>query len=162
MSCYALGMRAVGLAAIFLVVSVSACFNETGPTTTPPDVAAPTGICSYQPSYPNPDPNLVLDAASLADAGDASDGDATLDAEPAVLEAGVDASPPMQGYCTPEPSVCANSEWVAYFDDGRCMGSSCNFTTKYHFCAGGCLNGLCAQHDHSVGGPTLAGPPPKW
>ena len=45
--------------------------------------------------------------------------------------------------CAMPPSVCADSSWLAYFDDGACVDGQCHLVTKYYFCETGCSKGAC-------------------
>lgn len=169
-------MRAV-VVSIAIGTIVVGCFNETGPTTTPPEVPPPTYACITFATYPTdtPDADLAFDAAiedarptdgSLPEAqSTATDAGSLQDAQSSFIDAGqpvVDAGLQREPYCEPARSVCANTEWVAYFDDGRCSSGMCQFTTKYHYCPGGCVDGLCATHQSGFVGGTAPQPPPKW
>lgn len=163
---------AVSIAGVLVLLACTG-FNETGPTTTPPEIAAPTGRCDPVSNTPN-NPDLTYDASdsSFGNDGSVQDGGAdVLDGGQLALDATADAAdvyvpsqPPYQPYCEPPYSVCANSEWIAYFDDGRCVDGTCFFTTKYHYCPGGCVNNLCAAHRSVGGGGGGTAPlsPPKW
>jgi hypothetical protein len=71
---------------------------------------------------------------------DAAAGDASADAGPDSGTAGY-----WYDTCQLPPSVCADSHWAAYFDNGTCDGHTCQLVTKYHYCATGCFGGGCAS-----------------
>jgi len=55
--------------------------------------------------------------------------------------------------CELPPSVCADSHWAAYFDNGTCgANGQCELVTQYHYCDSGCQGGACISNR-----PTLAG-----
>ena len=116
------------------VLTLGACFNVTSPDGPPPHVDPPVVACT-----------MPVDAGACPDAS--SD-----DAE--ALVTGCDAGPPTPYYseCMMPPSVCADSHWAAYFDDGTCVSGKCELVTKYHYCETGCSHGACYSS-----GPTAAG-----
>jgi hypothetical protein len=90
----------------------------------PPVVTPPTIACSPPP----PD-------GGCDDAGDSGD-DAACDGGPVYY----------YDKCTLPPSVCADSHWAAYFDDGVCVNGTCELVTKYHYCDTGCSGGACISN----------------
>jgi len=116
-------------------LAVAACFNVTDPPNPPPVVDPPVIACTLPTE------------AGACDAGDPSDADDAGDA------AACDAGPVYYGNpCALPPSVCADSHWAAYFDDGTCgADGKCVLVTKYHYCATGCSYGACIYN-----GPTAA------
>lgn len=129
------GMRGV---IVFCAIALGACFNVTSPDGPPPHVDPPVIACTVPTES---DASCSTPEASTEDAA-------------AVLVTGCDAGPPVQQYdqCTLPPSVCADSHWAAYFDDGTCVKGTCELVTKYHYCETGCSHGACIFH-----GSTLAG-----
>lgn len=123
------------LAFLVAPLAVAACFNVTDPPNPPPVVDPPIIACTLPTE------------AGACDAGDPSDADDAGDA------ATCDAGPVYYGNpCALPPSVCADSHWAAYFDDGTCgADGECVLVTKYHYCATGCSYGACIYN-----GPTAA------
>ncbi len=46
--------------------------------------------------------------------------------------------------CPTPPSVCANADWLVYYDHGHCANGLCVWTKTFHGCA--CANGSCMSH----------------
>lgn len=143
----------------FASALLAACTTSSAPPTPtgpPPNVDPPRIACTV----PRP---IAQDAASPADAGDASADDAG-DGGPDTNAA--DASPPSAPECRLPPATCADSNWLAYFDDGQCIDGKCLLTTKYHFCPSGCSNtayegaGGCNQPVRN--GETAPAPPNRF
>jgi hypothetical protein len=63
-------------------------------------------------------------------------------------DAGTDAAP-----CSPPPSVCADSQWLVYFDNGQCVTEQCAWQKVRQYCGNGCTNGACSSR------PTVPLPP---
>ncbi len=104
----------------FLICFFVAC-TTTATTPDPTPVAAPVVACSPP-----------VDAGASCDAADDA----------------CDAAPPTyyQDTCLVPPSVCADSHWAAYFDDGICVNGRCELATKYHYCETGCQGGACIRY----------------
>ena len=116
---------------LFLSVFFAACSN--GPPAPPPTVDPPVVACNVPSDAGTCDPFATPDA----------------DADGGTCDAGAPAGDP----CALPPSVCADSHWAAYFDNGVCgADGKCELVTKYHYCETGCLQGACIQN-----GPTFAG-----
>jgi hypothetical protein len=128
-------MRGVFL--VFPAIALGACFNVTSPNDPPPHVDPPVVACTM--------PVEASDASCVA--ADASD-------DAAALVTGCDAGPPVQQYgeCMMPPSVCADSHWAAYFDDGTCVNGKCELVTKYHYCETGCTGGRCISTGSTAAG----------
>ena len=115
------------------------------------------GTCTWQTE--NADCRLV-DASCAGAAGfdagldvPAIDGSASLNAYGCVFQVpavpappptacDVDASPD-SGVCPLPASVCADSFWLVYYDDGQCGAGLCSWQATDHFCSGGCRLGGC-------------------
>lgn len=104
-------------------IALGACFNVTDPDHPPPVVDPPVISCTV-PTDAGCDP-----FSTTCDAG-----------KPVYLDY----------ICELPPSVCADSHWAAYFDNGTCVNGTCQLVTKYHYCATGCSNGGCVVNN----GPT--------
>src|SRR5678816_547520 len=119
-------------------IALGACFNVTDPDHPPPVVDPPVIACTA-PTDAGPDCGdpffYPSDADVDADAG-------------AVASTTCDAgkpSPYLDYACQLPPSVCADSHWAAYFDNGTCVNGTCQLVTKYHYCATGCSGGGCVS-----------------
>ncbi len=121
--CYADVVRAV----FVVFASNLVCCTTPG---TPPVVDPPVVACTT--------PSVV---ESCADASIFSD--ASCDAGSHV---------PESDECTLPRSVCADSHWAAYFDNGTCVNGTCELVTKYYYCETGCSGGACYST-----GPTFPG-----
>lgn len=117
-------------------VALGACFNVTDPPSPPPPVDPPVVACTP--------PTAVVrcgDPFAALDASDDASADASADA---AGDAGCDAGTTKYDPCQLPPSVCADSHWAAYFDDGTCgADGKCELVTKYHYCETGCAAGAC-------------------
>jgi hypothetical protein len=49
--------------------------------------------------------------------------------------------------CPLPPSVCANSLWLEYFDNGTCVDAGCSFDVAFHVCNYGCWDGGCLPYN---------------
>ena len=108
----------------------------------------------------------ACDAREVADAGapDAAE-DAAEDAGCAFCDAGPvqpgppDALPPPQvacddaGACPLPPSICADPQYLEYFDNGTCVDGGCEYDVALTSCPYGCVDGGCY-------GPQLTKAPP--
>src|SRR5258706_9317951 len=78
------------------------------------------------------------------DAGDASSEDARpLPNPPPIVTPPTISCADAGMSCAMPPSVCADANWLAYFDDGECVDGQCRLITKYYFCDTGCNGGSC-------------------
>jgi len=79
------------------------------------------------------DPGVGLDATDL---------DASGPAAPAVacdVDAGGDS-----GLCPPPSSVCADSTWLVFYDNGQCVAGQCTWEKRYIECVvGWCIRDGC-------------------
>ncbi len=95
----------------------------------PPFLNLDSGVAA--PSAPLPEPDGGFDppsvACSLMDAGDAA-------------------------VCSMPPSVCANKDWLVYYDHGHCVNGLCAWTKHVYEC--NCSKGSCAS--------VITAPPPGF
>lgn len=113
---------------------------------------AATVACASSAPAPPPVPPPVVACTPSVDAGvcDAATSD---DGGPAALATCDGGAAPYYDTCQLPPSVCADSRWAAYFDNGVCgANGTCELVTKYHYCDSGCQGGGCINNR-----PTLAG-----
>ena len=50
------------------------------------------------------------------------------------------------GTCALPPSICADPQWLEYFDNGTCEDGGCAFDVQFHFCDWGCYDGGCGAY----------------
>jgi hypothetical protein len=67
--------------------------------------------------------------AGISDAGEGGD----------AMTLTFDASDP----CAPPTSVCANTGWLVYYDNGRCVAGTCTWDTLFQSCNHGCYTDGC-------------------
>lgn len=85
----------------------------------------------------------VDDASTDGASTDGATDDASADDAGAADASQPPPPPPYYDTCTLPPSVCADSHWLAYFDNGVCVNGTCQLVTKYHWCVTGCTGGSC-------------------
>jgi hypothetical protein len=54
------------------------------------------------------------------------------------------------GACALPRSICANGEWLEYFDNGTCVDGGCTFDAKMVQCGWGCWDGGCGSRPPST------------
>jgi hypothetical protein len=91
--------------------------------------------------------------------------DASLPPQRADLDAGPDADPTyapfMSGACPAPPSTCVDSDWTAYFDQGRCVQDRCVWEVKLFRCTNGCAADMYGAVCKADQGGSTAPPPPR-
>ena len=111
-----------------LALALAAC-NDTTPLPDGGNDAASTGTDAGgftidAPNYdaPQPPPPPVPDAAAPPPEACVQDGG------PA---------------CPLPPSVCADTNYLEYFENGVCVDGGCQFDSKLFLCTAGCVHGAC-------------------
>ena len=113
--------------------------------------------CSSTPPTTSSTPDAGLTSAGgsiisigLPEAAAGSVQDASDDTGPAhPLVSAPDGGPCSDGdasSCALPPSVCADQDWLAYFDDPMCMEGQCQWTVRYRQCPGRCSGQGCAYN----------------
>jgi hypothetical protein len=68
----------------------------------------------------------------------------------------VDGSPD-SGVCPLPASVCADSAWLVYYDDGQCIAGLCAWQARDHYClGGGCRSGACVDNAPTAPPPYMS------
>jgi hypothetical protein len=86
-------------------------------------------------------------------------GDGSIPPYEAAVPVPPDALPPPNvacddaGACTLPSSVCANAQWLEYFDDGVCVDAGCAYQVKMNLCVYGCFDGGCIIEHSTVPSP---------
>lgn len=57
------------------------------------------------------------------------------------------------GACALPPSVCVDTRWLEYFDNGVCADGGCQFNVEWHYCDDHCADGGCAFYHSTLPGP---------
>jgi hypothetical protein len=126
------------------------------------------GTCTW--STENIDCQLV-DASCVGAAGfdagldvPAIDGSASLNVYGCLLQVPPAPSPPPttcdvdanpdSSVCPLPASVCTDSSWLVYYDDGQCVVGLCAWQARDHYCSGVCRSGACVDNE-----PTAPPPP---
>jgi hypothetical protein len=150
---------------------VTACATSGPPCPPPPpacespsvavlyyDGQCTAGLCAWQTESVD---CWVADASCVGPAGYeagldvlVSDGSASVNASGCLLQAPSAQEPPPSacdvdagldaGVCPPPASVCNDSSWMVYYDDGQCVAGQCSWEIREQYCPDGCRSGGCS------------------
>ena len=136
------------------LVALAACSSSSAPASAPETDAAPVDATSPDASSVDGSfgggggpveagPPATFDAS----VSDASEPGVALDAT-TLAAAGPDPAPvacDVDGAACPLPeSRCADSQWLTFYDDARCVAGQCAWQKRYFACGGfGCYGSAC-------------------